>query len=87
MSPNASAARIRTGVCRNEMFVPEKFHKPERDEYNAFPGNAISFISRPARRSSYFVDRDLPLPLPFSLVLSREAEVESDTYQLDGASD
>lgn len=27
------------------MVVPEKFHKPERNEYNAFPGNAISFIS------------------------------------------
>jgi len=27
------------------MVVPEKFHNPERNEYNTFPGNAISFIS------------------------------------------
>lgn len=51
------------------MVVSEKFHKPERNEYNAFPGNAISFISylvylfRRQRTPTY--------TLPFSLVFPR----------------
>jgi len=53
-----------------------KFHKPERNEYNAFPGDAISFISPP--RGPAISSRS---PISVHCHPRAFAKVESDTYQ------